>query len=117
MRGYIKYRDAQQIEAIDFVRSLPGTSNINNLLGLATSLHNYSNAGVVEYGLLDFEHIVPDLGVLVPGANVHNKGRTYFTYTDANNETVTVALWIPAPVMSNYTFVPGVGYSNERCGG
>jgi hypothetical protein len=117
MRGYIKYRDAGQIEAIDVVRDLPTGTSIGSMLGLATSLHNHSNAGVVEYGLLDFEHITVNVGTLVTGADVHNKGRTHFTYTTDNNETVSVTLWIPSPMMNNYSFIEGVGYRMHAAAG
>lgn len=110
MKGYIKYRDEGAIEAIDFVRDLPNTVAINQMLGLAMHLHNLSNAGVVEYGLIAYESYAPDPGNLVAPADIHNKGRCHFTYQSANSETKTMSLWIPAPMMNNYTFNQGVGY-------
>jgi hypothetical protein len=117
MKGYIKYRDEGGIEAIDFVRDLPNTIAINQMLGLATHLHGLSNAGIVEYGLIAYQSYAPPAGALVAGANVHNKGRCHFTYQSATSETKTLSLWIPAPMMNNYTFVQGVGYRMTAAAG
>jgi hypothetical protein len=67
--------------------------------------------------LINFEDYVPPLGGITPGANVHNKGRCHFTYESDNGETKMMSLWIPAPMMNNYVFVPGVGYRMTAAAG
>ena len=56
-------------------------------------------------------------GVGAAGSCVKDKGRLHFQYINGNGETKTIALWVPAPDLSYFDKVEGVGYRMQDSAG
>lgn len=112
-KAYLKFKDVGGIETVTMLKDLVNTRAIGDVQSFAQAVKLITNAGIVEYGLIQpqFGTGLVDAGAPgTPGSSVKNKARCAFQYINANNEVKSIMLWIPAPDMAMFEYVEGVGY-------
>lgn len=110
MKGYVLFKDVGGIQSSAWFKDMVNSIALSAVQTFAATIKSATNAGIVEYGVL--RTIGFDIAGGTPGAdsNVKNKARLHFNYINGNGETKSLSMWIPAPDMTMFENVEGVGY-------